>query len=38
MTVPLFKSLLAPLRSVRVTGPEVVGVQLMVPDWPAVSA
>ena len=37
MTVPLFKSLAAPLRSVRVTGPEVVGVQVRVAGCPAVT-
>ena len=37
MTVPVFKSLAAPLRSVRVTGPEVVGVQVRVAGCPAVT-
>ena len=37
MTVPLFKSLAAPLRSVRVTGPDVVGVQVRVAGCPAVT-
>lgn len=35
-TVPLFKSLEGPLRNVRVTVPEVVGVQVNVDDVPAV--
>lgn len=30
MTVPLLRSLLAPLRSVKVTGPDVVGFQVIV--------
>ena len=37
MTVPAFKLLAAPLRSVRVTGPEVVGVQVRVAGCPAVT-
>ncbi len=37
MTVPVFKSLAAPLRSVRVTGPEVVGLQVRVAGCPAVT-
>ena len=37
MTVPVFKSLAAPLRSVRVTGPEVVGVHVRVAGCPAVT-
>ena len=37
MTVPVFKSLAAPLRNVRVTGPEVVGVQVRVAGCPAVT-
>lgn len=36
-TVPLFKSLARPLRNVRVTVPEVVGVQVNVDDLPAVT-
>lgn len=36
-TVPLFKSLAGPLRNVRVTVPEVVGVQVNVDDVPAVT-
>ena len=36
-TVPLFKSLAGPLRKVRVTVPEVVGVQVNVDDVPAVT-
>ena len=36
-TVPLFKSLAGPLRKVRVTGPEVVGVHENVDDSPAVT-
>lgn len=35
--MPLFKSLAAPLRSVRVTGPDVVGVQVRVAGCPAVT-
>ena len=37
MTVPLLKSLFAPSRRVNVTVPEVVGFQVMVEGWPAVS-
>ena len=37
MTVPWSKLLDAPWRSVKVTVPEVVGVQLRVVGWPAVS-
>ena len=37
MTVPLFRSLAAPLRRVRVTVPWVVGVHCTVVAWPAVS-
>lgn len=36
MTVPLFRSLAAPLRRVRVTGPWVVGLQVRVAGLPAV--
>lgn len=36
-TVPLFKSLAGPLRKVRVTVPEVVGVHVNVDDVPAVT-
>ena len=35
-TIPLFKSLAGPLRNVRLTLPEVVGVQVKVVDVPAV--
>lgn len=38
ITVPLFKLLFAPSRSVRVTEPEVVGFQVMVEALPAVNA
>ena len=37
ITVPLFKSLAAPLRRVRVTVPWVVGFQVKVAGWPAVT-
>lgn len=36
-TVPLFKSSAGPLRNVRVTVPDVVGVQVNVDDVPAVT-
>lgn len=36
-TIPLFKSLVGPLRNVRVTVPEVVGVQVNVDEVPAVT-
>ena len=36
ITVPLLRSLLAPLRKVRVTGPSVVGVHSTFVAWPAV--
>lgn len=35
--VPLFKLLAAPLRKVKVTGPGVVGFQVKVAGWPAVT-
>jgi hypothetical protein len=34
--VPLLKLLAAPLRNVKVTGPDVVGFQVKVAGWPAV--
>ena len=37
ITVPLFRSLAAPLRRVRVTGPLVVGFQVKVEGFPAVT-
>ncbi len=37
MTVPLFKSLAAPVRSVKVTVPWVVGFQVKVEGFPAVT-
>ena len=37
ITVPLFKSLAAPLRRVKVTGPLVVGFHVKVEGFPAVT-
>lgn len=36
-TIPLFKSFAGPLRRVKVTVPDVVGVQVNVDDLPAVT-
>ena len=36
-TIPLFKFFVSPLRRVNVTVPDVVGVQVNVDDWPAVT-